>query len=483
MAELNLTLRYKFMPARVVFISMMAALPIWEVAAPIGVGYIISLIMRQPETVPFWVTVTGIPGLLLFIAGSIAVTGCAEDNRLHLSKDGMSFPLFLLAQLKFRRARQWSELLSAAISTNDAGKCRLFLTFSGGAMLQLDLNCFTKADQEQLLLAVELWGTNCKRSPELIEYQNKIQNEAQGISQGVGYTQMWEEELGRRFQATSFVPLEPKQKLLNGKIEIVRQLAFGGLSAIYLAQENQRDMVVIKEAVVPANAEPEARAEAERHLIREAEILARFQHPSAARVLDHFIENGRHYLKLEYINGTDLRQYVKQNGAVSQAQAVNWGIQILEVLASLHSQSPPILHRDLTPENLVLTKDTIMLIDFGAANEFVGTATGTIVGKHSYMPAEQLRGKSVVESDLYAFGGTMHYLLTAKDPLPLSVARPKSSCAEIDQGLDDVIAKCCAFEPEDRYHSAAEVIDELKALLSRLPAAELVPVLVSEKTV
>lgn len=481
MAELNLTLKYKYMPARAVFITMMACLPIWEVAAPIGVGYIISLIMRQPETVPFWLTVTGIPGLLLFIAASIAVTGCAEDNRLHLSKDGLSFPPFLLAPLKFRRARQWSELLSAAISTPESGKGRLFLTFSGGASLSMDLNCFNREDQEQLLLAVELWGTNCQRSQELIEYQNKIQNEAQGISQGVGYTQMWEEELGRRFQATSFVPLEPKQKLLNGKIEIVRQLAFGGLSAIYLAQENQRDMVVIKEAVVPANAEPQARAEAERHLIREAEMLAKFQHEHVARVLDHFIENGRHYLKLEYINGTDLRQYVKQNGAISQEQALNWGLQILEVLACLHNQNPPILHRDLTPENLVLAKDAIMLIDFGAANEFVGTATGTIVGKHSYMPAEQLRGKSVIESDIYAFGGTMHYLMTAKDPLPLSQAKPKSVCSEIDQELDDVIAKCCAFEPEDRFHSAAEVMEAFRSIQARL-SGESVPVL-AEKVV
>ena len=75
------------------------------------------------------------------------------------------------------------------------------------------------------------------------------------------------------------------------------------------------------------------------------------------------------------------------------------------------------IHRDLTPENLVLRKNEVILIDFGAANEFVGTATGTIVGKQAFIPPEQLRGKTVPESALYAFGGTMLFLLTGKDPL------------------------------------------------------------------
>ena len=268
---------------------------------------------------------------------------------------------------------------------------------------------------------------------------------------------MWEEELGRRFQATAFVPLEPGQSLVGGRIKIVSQLAFGGFSAIYLAQENQLDLVVLKEAVIPANADPSARAEAECRLLKEARILSGFQHPHVARVKDHFVDNGRHYLKMEYINGTDLRQYVKQHGPVNQVQAVEWGIQILEVLQAMHNQDPPILHRDLTPENLVLSAGKIMLIDFGAANEFAGTATGTIVGKQSYMPAEQLRGKSVIASDIYAFGGTMHFLLTGIDPLPLAVAHPKTHMAALDDRLDQIIAGCSAFEPEDRYQSAKEV--------------------------
>ncbi len=478
MAELNITLRYKYLPARIVFIAMMALLPLWEVAAPMTVGSIIGQTMSYPGLVPFSRVIFEIPFLLLLIVLAISITGCAEDNRLHLSKDGISFPLFFLPKLKFRRAWQWTELSSADLFeslTDEKGvqKAGLLLSFGNNAQLRLDLSKFDRADLEQLLLGIEIWGTNCTRSAELVNYQNQVQNQNQAQDGNQpGYTQMWEEELSRRFQATAFVPLEPGHTLQNGKLKIQRQLAFGGLSAIYLAQENQLDLLVIKEAVVPPNAEPEVRAEAERHLVREAEILSRFSHPRAARVIDHFIEDGRHYLKLEYINGVDLRQYVKQNGVVPQEQAIKWGLQILEVLHALHTQNPPVLHRDLTPENLVLAKDEIMLIDFGAANEFVGAATGTIVGKQAYMPAEQLRGKSVVQSDLYAFAGTLHFLLTGKDPLPLSIARPKAILGTVDDELDEIIAKCSAFEPEDRYADAIELSQELTRLLEKLQVDE-----------
>lgn len=462
MAELNLTLRYKSKPAKLAFIAMLLTLPAWEIAAPIAIGYVIGEVLYHPGTFSLSTLVTVIPSMIGLIVLGIAGTALAEDNRIYISKDGISFPPFLLLKLKGKRARDWQELARAELSTggDDGEKKTLYLSFKDSSVLALNLNWLDKSDVEQLLLGIELWGKNCQRSAELVSYQNQVQNQAQGVS----YTQMWEEELNRRFQSTTFVPLEPEQSLQNGKLKVVRQLAFGGLSAIYLAQESQRDLVVIKEAVVPENSDSIARAEAEKHLIREAEVLARFQHPSAARVLDHFIENGRHYLKLEYINGTDLRQYVRQNGPVPQDIACKWGIQILEVLAALHSQNPPIIHRDLTPENLVLAKEQVMLIDFGAANEFVGTATGTIVGKQAYMPAEQVRGKACTQSDIYAFAGTMHYLLTGKDPLPLAIANPQQHNAEISTELSDLISQCSQFEPEDRPATALDVLTALKSL-------------------
>ncbi len=131
------------------------------------------------------------------------------------------------------------------------------------------------------------------------------------------------------------MPLEPGQKLQGTRIEIVRQLAFGGLSAIYLAQMNKTDLVVLKEAVVHAKADPETRKQAEQHLEREAKILSTLVHPNIARVLDHFVEDDRHYLILEYVSGQDLRQFVKQNPGTGSSKGSGLGIEAATILALL----------------------------------------------------------------------------------------------------------------------------------------------------
>lgn len=480
MAELQITVPYKLLPARIVFTTMCVLFPVWSMIAPIALGLLIGRVITNPMLLPVQLTVLACVSLLTLILGSIAVTAVSEDNRIHVSKDGISFPPMFLPKLQFQRARSWSELTNAKLIASDTGKW-LLLSFRTEHPIPLKLERMAESDIEQLMLAVELWAASCERSPELIEYQTAVQNRGHGVDK-VGYTQMWEEELGRRFQSTSFVPLEPDNQLQEGRLKVVRQLAFGGLSAIYLAQRNQRDMVVLKEAVVPPSADPETRQQAEQHLLREAEMLQRIDHPNIAHVLDHFTENGRHYLMLEYINGQDLRQYVQQNGPVDQKTAIAWGVTILQILHVLHSLNPPMLHRDLTPENLVLTKHGIVLIDFGAANQFVGNATGTVVGKQAYIPPEQLRGKSSVESDLYAFGGTMHFLLTGKDPLPLSTSHPKSFVSQIDDDLDALIAKCSEFESGDRYHSAAEILELLQALSQKLNAGTIADAVIEMST-
>jgi serine/threonine-protein kinase len=128
------------------------------------------------------------------------------------------------------------------------------------------------------------------------------------------------------------------------------------------------------------------------------------------------------------------------------------------MLKFLHEQEPPIIHRDLTPDNLIRTNQgEIVLIDFGAANQFLGAATGTIIGKQAYIPPEQLRGKTVLQSDIYALGGTIYYLLTGGDPTPLAPSHLTSINTEVEEKLDAIISKCTAFEAKDRYQTASDV--------------------------
>ena len=118
---------------------------------------------------------------------------------------------------------------------------------------------------------------------------------------------------------------------------------------------------------------------------REAKILQLLSYLNIARVLDHFVENDRNYLLLEHINGLDLRDYIKEHGPQPERLIMRWVFELADVLAYLHEQSPPIVHRDVTPDNVVLDRTgSIKLIDFGAANQLLTTATGTLVGKQPY---------------------------------------------------------------------------------------------------
>lgn len=464
MADLQLSLRYHNAPQKDGFGLMVVATPIWSLIIPGLIGFFIGHIISFPADLPLMPVVIITFTLFSLLALGILLTAISEDDRVHVSRDGLSFQPLLLAALKGRRNRDWSELTNANIVSD-----KLLLQFSDNARVALDLKGFNTGELEQLLLAVELWGKNCSRSPELVAYQTQIQNESRGIGE-LSYTKMWDEELGRRFHATSFVPLEPDKTLRDGKIKIVRQLAFGGFSAIYLAQKDGVDLIVLKEAVVPPSADPEAKKQAEDYLKKESKMLFGLSHPHIAKVLDFFVEDDRHYLVLEYIHGQDLRQLVKQHGAQPQEKVAAWAQDIISIMQYLHTHEPPIIHRDLTPDNIVLKNDgSLVLIDFGAANEFVGTATGTLIGKQAFIAPEQLRGKATPQSDIYSLAGTLFFLLTGKDPVPLSVSHPAKDNSSIDSQFDDLVASMSAFDG-DKRPSLDEISNTVKELNLKLKA-------------
>jgi predicted Ser/Thr protein kinase len=478
-AELELTIPLKSNVCKVGMGVMAILMPVWAIGIPFCLGLTTAMVLRDPTKMTPIVAILFFSILIIIPAVSVILAAVFEDDVLLISKEGMAFPLLMLNRLGFRRARHWSDLQAATIQlAPDSGKepkgfINLFFKSGGTASIKIDK--FTPNDLEQFLLAIEIWGQNCQRAPELIQFHNQYQNDNRGV-ESLSYTQMWEEELSRRFASTSFVPLEPGHVLKGGSLKIVRQLAFGGLSAIYLAQEDKKGVVVVKEAVIPNNCDEEQRAKALELFEREARFLVRLEHPQIAKVYDHFQEDGRNYLLLDYIRGQDLRQLVKQNGAQPEEKVVDWGVQIADILTYLHEQSPPIIHRDLTPDNLVLDNDgKVILIDFGAANEFVGTATGTLVGKQAYISPEQLRGKASTQSDIYALGGTLHFLLTGSDPEALSASRPKQHVETVSSAVDDLVKQCTEMEERDRMPHANEIKKVLAKLheenLAKAPAA------------
>lgn len=456
MAEAEVTLNYKSLPVKVSCIALTACLPIALIFAVwswlvVGLAITNGAIQAAPTAVLIFSQILG----LVVLAGAAFLL---SDRTIFLSRQGISLPIWLCPALAFRSQHPWSKLRHISCNSNS-----LTIYFDKGSRAKIALSALTPAETQQLLVALDVWSGGAAKFPELEAAKAQLNLiEAKGDKHG--YTEMWEEELTRRFGATNFVPLEPEREV-GQRFKVERQLAFGGFSAIYLVRDKSNKPFVLKEAVVPEDADDKMRNEAIRLFDREASMLSKLHHPQIAKVFDSFVDEGRHYLLLEYIQGQDLRKYVRQNGAVAESNAIVWGKQIAELVAYLHGQETPIVHRDISPDNLIIDENgMIHLIDFGASNLFLGTATGTMIGKQAYMSAEQLRGKATTKSDLYGFGCTMYFLLTSKDPEALTVSRPSSVLSSVDRELEHLIAACTALESDQRPESIDRVVELLRTM-------------------
>lgn len=404
---------------------------------------------------------------MLGVTGWIAAV--SGDDRISMSREGICFPLFMAPWLRLRRQRPWSDITAVELIDSGARRRWLAIFFKSGGHIKLSVEAFNSTDLETLLLACDVCAGQTRIDSNVLGLRQELKKHNQQIG-SLSYTEMWEHELGQRFHATVFVPLEPDSRLQGDRLKIIRQLAFGGLSAIYLAQRDGRELMIVKEAVIPPGADAQKKAKAVEMFEREAVLLAGIHHPDIAAVLDHFVEGGRNYLVLEYINGLNLRQVVAHKGCQNEVDVLRWSRQIAGILNYLHNRIPPIIHRDLTPENLILKENgEIVLIDFGAANELLGTATGTIVGKQAYIAPEQFRGKASPQSDIYALGGTMHFLLTGQNPLALKTCRPKELLPTLDDATDNLVRRCTAQDQNNRPQSSF-LMDEIDTIMNALQA-------------
>jgi serine/threonine-protein kinase len=207
---------------------------------------------------------------------------------------------------------------------------------------------------------------------------------------------------------------------------------------------------------------------------REARILKSLDYSGIPKYYDFFVENGKKYLAMELIHGQNLEQRISEKGAATSQQALTWAIQACDILAYLHSLKPPLVHRDVKPANLMLRKvdNCIMLLDFGAVKE-VGTPQETRIGAQGYSAPEQSRGKPCPQSDLYAIGATLIFLLTGEAPLKYYRRLGEewnfdvSRAPNIPSQLGEVIVKACRPQWYDRYQTARELSQALTDCLER----------------
>lgn len=287
------------------------------------------------------------------------------------------------------------------------------------------------------------------------------------------YTTLWLQSLGNAPRRFSEGHLPGGYVLDNGRYEILSMLGAGGQATAYLAKERTKDgenvverEIVLKEFILPSHAGAELSARSLEHIKREHELIKRIHNSQVVEYYGLFVEDHRAYLILEHVDGPSLRQLVEKNGPVSKEQALDLASQMAEILCHLHSQSPPVVHRDFTPENLLLGKDgRLKLIDFNVAQELETSATRTIVGKHSYIPPEQFRGKPVPQSDIYAMGAGLHFLLTGEEPEPISVSHPIIKRPEIGGDFDNLVARATNGDLSKRYADAKQLQEDLVRII------------------
>ncbi len=209
----------------------------------------------------------------------------------------------------------------------------------------------------------------------------------------------------------------PPNTVIHGRYLIVRMIGRGGMGAVYEAVDQRLGATVALKQMTVSGANLSAAFE------REAHILASLRHSSLPKVSDFFSDGQAQFLVMEFIPGTDLGTLLAQRGRPFPVEDVlRWADQSLAVLEYLHVQSPPIIHRDIKPQNMKLTPaGEIVLLDFGLAKSYAAAqsaTTGSIFAyTPNYAPLEQVQGTGTTpSSDLYALSATLYQLLTGATP-------------------------------------------------------------------
>lgn len=276
-----------------------------------------------------------------------------------------------------------------------------------------------------------------------------------------------------------------KGYLLGERYRIIDTLGEGGMANVYLAEDIilQRK-VAVKILRLDLQNEPQTQARFQREALATSEL----SHPNIVSVLDVGTDHGLPYMVMEYVDGPDLKDYIRENSPLDLREVIQIMDQILSAVALAHKHN--VIHRDLKPQNILMDKrGNIKIADFGIAvalNQSSITQTNSVMGSVHYMSPEQTRGGLVTkQSDIYSLGIILYELITGTVPFngdtPVSIAlkhaqEPIPSIRKKDrsvpQALENVVLKATAKDPRDRYPSAQAMKADLDSSLDPARADE-----------
>ncbi len=272
-------------------------------------------------------------------------------------------------------------------------------------------------------------------------------------------------------------PIEPGI-ILRDRYKIRRIIGQGGMGSIYLADDIRLEgrQCALKEVQHESSLPEDIIQQAREQFLREAQILARLDHPNLPKVSDFFSDENREYLVMDFVPGEDLRTLMlearRKKIFLAEREVLRWSVQLADALDYMHRQDPPILHRDIKPSNLKLTPSgLIKLVDFGLVKLLASEEmTITILqgrGTALYTPLEQYggdTGHTDVRSDIYAFGGTLYHLLTNTAPVearerflrPESLVPPRQISPDISVRTERAILWALNLHPDERPQNIEE---------------------------
>ena len=319
----------------------------------------------------------------------------------------------------------------------------------------------SKEQWEKLLLALDSW---CPIKPKNLE-RHVFDNLSPLDTGSPTFTTLWLQALHEPPKRHRLEPLQVGTLLQEGRYTVQERLGVGGQGRAYLAKKDTGGNAVIKEYLLPIYVDMKARRQALKSIEQEASVLSALDHSNIVKLIEFFCEDHRAYLVLEHITGSSVKSLVNSSGPLEQTMVIEYAKKMCDILTYLHSRTPLVVHGDFTPENLIVQSNgTLKLIDFTIAQQAAETITSIVAGKSAYMPPEHYQGVINVETDIYALGGTLFFLLTGEDPEPLTCLHPISQRADIDNHLDEIIAKCTALDVKHRYHSAEQLKEDLQSV-------------------